>query len=66
MSKFSRKLKEFRWSMNLSMREFAESLDINENTYKDYDSGRRKPSVILLKKLVLVYDINLYEWIMEV
>lgn len=65
MSGFSQKLKQLRWSQNMSMRQFAESLGINPNTYKQYDSGYRKPTIKLLKQLFWVYDIDLNEWILE-
>ena len=66
MNKFTQKLKQLRWSKNMTMREFAESLGINPNTYQQYDLGYRKPTLNLLKKLVTVYNINLTEWILEV
>ena len=66
MSGFSQKLKQLRWSQDMSMRQFAKSLGINPNTYKQYDSGCRRPTVTLLKRLVEVYNINLNEWILEV
>lgn len=65
MSAFSQKLKQLRWSKNMTMREFAESLDINPNTYQQYDLGYRKPSLKLLKELVLVYNVNISDWILE-
>ena len=66
MSNFTKRLKQLRWSQNMTIENFADSLGVNYNTYKGYDSGYRKPTVTLLKKLVEVYNINLNEWILEV
>lgn len=66
MTKFSMKLKQLRWSKNMTMRQFAESLGINPNTYQQYDLGYRKPNLKLLKQLFWVYEIDLNEWIMEI
>ena len=66
MSDFTKKLKQLRWSQNMTMREFAETLGINPNTYQQYDMGIRKPTIKLLKKLVIVYGVNLNEWILGV
>lgn len=66
MNNFTKKLKQLRWSQNMTIEEFANSLSINQNTYKGYDGGYRRPTIKLLQRLVLVYGINLNEWIMEV
>ena len=66
MSNFTKRLKQLRWSQNMTIKAFAESLGINQNTYQQYDLGYRRPTVTLLKKLVEVYNINLNEWILEV
>ena len=66
MSNFTKRLKQLRWSQNMTIEKFADSLGVNYNTYKGYDGGYRKPTVTLLKKLVEVYNINLNEWILEV
>ena len=66
MDKLTQKLKQLRWSQNMTMKEFANSIGINELTYQQYDLGYRKVSLKLLKQLVLVYKIDLNEWILEV
>ncbi len=60
------KLKQLRWSQNMTIKEFAESLEININTYQKYDLGYRRPTIRLLKQLVLVYNIDLNDWILEI
>lgn len=64
MNRFALRLKDLRWSLDMTMEEFAKSVGINPNTYKNYDSGHRKPTLQLLKRLVLVYNINLNDWIL--
>ena len=63
MSEFAQKLKRLRWSHNLTIKSFAESLRMNQNTYANYEKGKRKPSLALLKELALVYNIDLNDWI---
>ena len=66
MNEFSLKLKQLRWSQDMTIREFAESLSMHPDTYANYEKGNRKPSLKLLKELALVYNIDLNEWILEV
>lgn len=66
MSEFTIKLKQLRWSQDMTIREFAETLNMNHFTYACYEKGNRKPSLRLLKELALVYNIDLNEWILEV
>lgn len=63
---FANKIKEFRWSHDMTIKEFSETLGINMNTYHGVESGYRNPTIKLLKALVLVYNINLNDWILEV
>ena len=66
MSDFAIKLKKLRWSQDMTIREFAESINMNQFTYACYEKGNRKPSLRLLKELALVYNIDLNEWVLEV
>ena len=66
MNEFSMKLKQFRWSQDMTIREFADSLNMNHFTYACYEKGNRKPSLRLLKELALVYNIDLNEWVLGV
>ena len=66
MNSFANRLKELRWLHDMTMNEFAKTLNINENTYHSVESGYRKPPVKLLKELVLVYNIDLNDWILDV
>ena len=66
MSKFSMRLMQLRWSLDMTRKEFAESLGMNQSTYTSYETIRKHPSVELMQKLVLVYNIDLNEWILEI
>lgn len=66
MNDFANRLKQFRWSHNMTIKEFSETLNMNMNTYHSVESGYRKPTIKLLKELVLVYNINLNDWILDV
>lgn len=66
MSDFSERLRQLRWSHDMTMKQFAESLDVNANTYSSVESGRRNPSIKILKELILVYNIDITDWILDV
>ena len=65
MSKFSMRLMQLRWSLDMTRKAFAESLGMNASTYTSYETVRKHPSVELMQKLIKVYNINLNEWILE-
>lgn len=51
-------LKKLRESKGLNMKEVAENLNINYNTYRNYENGRREPSYDVLLKIAKYYDCS--------
>lgn len=66
MTSFVNRLKALRKETGLSMREFAETINMGMWKYAQYEKGANKPSIELLKKLYITYEIDIIEWIMEV
>ena len=66
MTSFVNRLKKLRKDTGLSMREFAETIDMGMWKYAQYEKGANKPSIELLRKLYITYEIDIIEWIMEV
>lgn len=55
---FGEKLRELRLQKELSMRQVAEAININERTYNHYELGDREPSLEMLKAICDFYDIS--------
>lgn len=54
-----KKMKNFRESNNLTMRQVSERLGVTESCYCLYENGKRKPSIDVLKKLAKIYDCTI-------
>ncbi len=52
------KLKELREDRDITQREIAEMLNCRQNTYQQYESGKRQLPVEVLKKLCLFYNVS--------
>lgn len=52
------KLKEIREDRDLTQQKIAEILNIKQNTYQQYESGKRQIPLETLKKLCLFYNIS--------
>ena len=65
MKNFVNRLKELRKDTGLSMREFAETINMGMWKYAQYEKGANKPSIELLKKLYITYEIDVIEWILD-
>lgn len=55
-------LKEFRNSLSLTIKEFADSIEVSQSLYEKVEQGKRKPSsnfIRRLKKKYPQFDINL-------
>ncbi len=57
MSKFIR-LKELREQNNKTQKEIAEILNIQQNTYSQYENGQRQISLDFLIKLANFYQVS--------
>lgn len=51
------KLREYRKANRLTQQQIADVLNIERSTYTYYENGRHRPSVIILKKLSMIYDV---------
>lgn len=58
MSKFIR-LKELREQNNKTQKEIAEILNIQQNTYSQYENGQRQISLDFLIKLANFYQVSI-------
>ncbi len=52
------RLKEIRKSLDLTQREFSETLDIKQGSYSDVERGKAGISAVLLKNLIRRFRIN--------
>ena len=52
MSKGQQILKETRYKLCLSQREFAQMLGISHTTYSYYETGKRHPHFTIIRKIV--------------
>lgn len=48
----SQRIKELRTKLGLSMRSFSNELKISNNTFSNYESGKRKPSIETCYKII--------------
>jgi transcriptional regulator with XRE-family HTH domain len=54
----ARRLKIFRQGLDLNKAELAKNLEMSESEYTDIESGEKPISIDLLRKLIVIYDIN--------
>lgn len=52
------KIKELREDRDLTQAHIAEVLDCKQNTYAQYESGKRQIPVEAIKKLCLYYNVS--------
>jgi len=52
------RLKEIRKSLDLTQREFSDTLDIKQGSYSDVERGKAGISAVLLKNLIRRFRIN--------
>ena len=52
------RLKELREDHDLTQQNVAEILNCKQNTYQQYESGKRQISIDALKKLCLYYGVS--------
>jgi len=58
------RLKELRYKLGLSQKEFAEKVGIHYMTLSKYESGKYHPSLRFLKKVEEVFNVN-PQWLLE-
>lgn len=54
----NKRIVEFRESLKISQKEFAESLGYKQNTYNGYETGQRAVKTDLLEKIALMYGVS--------
>lgn len=50
---FPSKLKELRQARNLTQEQMAELIDVSIRTYRNYETGKTKPRIATIKKIVI-------------
>ncbi len=58
MSVFSTKLKEIRISNNVTQKQLADFLGINERSYQNYEYGNREPNFDITVKLANYLEVS--------
>lgn len=58
---FSNNLKEIRKSKGLTQKDMAEKIGVAKSTYSLYESGKREPNILTIKKIAKVLDISASE-----
>lgn len=56
---FKENLRKYRENLNLSQKEFAEKLDINATTYRNYENSSREPDYDTLIKIAHALDVSI-------
>ena len=59
--KFNQNLKEARKKANLSQREVADAVGVAYSTYSLYESGKREPNVVTIKKIADALNVSANE-----
>lgn len=61
MSEFGNRLRELRkkTSFKLTMEEVGKAIGVAKNTYANYENGKRKPDLKMIKKLSDYYEVSL-------
>lgn len=54
--RFSLKLKELRKERGLTQEQMAELIDVSIRTYHNYETGKTKPRVAAIKKIVIALE----------
>ena len=53
------RIKNLRLLFNFTQKELADKLNIRQNTYSQYENGRREPSIEILIKLSEIFDTSI-------
>ena len=53
---FPTKLKDLRQSRNLTKEQMAELIEVSPRTYRGYETGKTKPRIATIKKIVTIFD----------
>ena len=53
---FPSKLKELRQARGLTQEQMAELIEVSPKTYRNYESGKTKPRIATIKKIVIALE----------
>lgn len=56
---WNKRIKDLRMDANMTIAELAEKLDISERTLSRYESGISEPTIGVLIKMSLVFDVSI-------
>ena len=63
MKSIGEKIKEYRQKNHMTQEQLAERVEINVNTIRKYETGRRKPKLEQLKKIAGGLEISVIEFL---
>jgi methanogenic corrinoid protein MtbC1 len=58
---FSGRLKHYRTQMKMSQAALAQALDVTQSAVANYESGTRMPSIMLLQKMAVIFNVPMAE-----
>lgn len=58
MQDFSVRLKQLRVEKGITQKQASEALGLSKNTFGNYELGIREPSLDVLKKICLLFDVS--------
>lgn len=58
MEDLGRKLRELRIEKGMTQREAALAIGLTQNAFMNYENGYREPSLDVLKKICLLFDVS--------
>lgn len=61
-----KELKRLRKASNLTLKELAEKMNVTVNTIYHYESGKREPSLRLLKQLAAFFNVTVDQLIKDI
>ncbi len=60
---FAERLKQARLKANLSRKELGDTINLSPNGYGQYESARREPSLLTLKKIAIALNCSV-DWLL--
>lgn len=60
---FSKNLKYYRLKNSMSMKELAEQLHVSPMAISNYENGKRKPSMVILKQMAVVLGVRVSDFL---
>ena len=57
--KFCNNLKEYRKASMLTQKQVAQTLNVVESCYANWEQGRTEPNIEMLRKLCLIFNVTI-------